>query len=229
MKRLTRLVIVAALLSGLAAAFHLALAAPSGILAVTSFKCDSSGQSFAFSETALISGKYDVDVSFNGDTADAAEGFGVPVTAGGTYSFHGSDKQIQNGTIARVIVDESTVLATTTCTPSPVTFCDLSADGRLNSRCGDRIVVYCNGSQSPPNLDIWVVDSHSEGHELAKLPLATLSALKMGQFTKNMGRGGMIFAGLNAQGDGYAAVRGGPFHATAKGDWAKTFSCKAHS
>lgn len=109
---------------------------------------------------------------------------------------------------------------------SGITWCNLATDGRLNSGCGDRIVAYCNSKVDPANIDLWVIDTESQGHELTTIPLSLLSSVPAGKFVKGLGNSGVIFAGLDADGNGYAALLGGPYGGTAKGDWAKTFTCK---
>jgi hypothetical protein len=108
-----------------------------------------------------------------------------------------------------------------------ITWCDLSSDGRINAKCGDRIVVYCNAKAKPANIDVWIVDNDSKGHELTMILLETFPGLPKGQYIKAMGSSGVFFAGMDANGNGYVALQGGPYGATAKGDWAKEFTCKA--
>lgn len=195
-------------------------------MTVTSLSCNSNNQSVTFSVVTTGSGSFDLDVSIDNIESPEVENInGNSFTAGNSYTFTVQSSLIHSGSLAEV-ENGSPAIASTTCSGGPVTFCNLSADGRVNGLCGDRIAVYCNKTQTPPNVDVWVIDNSSVGHELAKLPLSDLTSVPEGQFAKNLGANGVIFAGSDASGNVYVALQGGPYGGTAKGDWLKTFSCK---
>lgn len=167
-----------------------------------------------------------ISVALDSNHAD----FLVPGQQYFTAPFSASWPAVPVGTLLYIIIGDGTnsLFTTVPCTnPSAgsqnVTFCNLSADGRIDGKCGDRIAVYCNAHATPPNLDVWVIDTSSIGHELAKLPLSSL----VPSLTENLGANGIIHAGSDASGNGWVTLSGGPYGGTGTGDWAKTFKCSA--
>lgn len=164
---------------------------------------------------------YDNGIPFASQTVDPSHPVHAIVqTSTLTAGIH--QIQVISGSCLPAIIPQVVLGSGTT-----VTWCNLSGDGRLNSTCSDRIAVYCNTQDVPPNVDVWVIDNSGQGHELTTIPLPTLSQVPSGTYAKALGANGVVYAGIDANGSGYVALQGGPYNGTALGDWAKTFTCKA--
>src|SRR5205823_1324803 len=102
-------------------------------------------------------------------------------------------------------------------------------DGRVDPRPGDRIAVWCNTRETPPNIVIYGVGDSTNGSHgffLGRFTFVELLAAGKKGITRSAGRGnGLISAVADAQGNFYVAWNGGLFKATGVGDFAKTFSC----
>ncbi len=142
-----------------------------------------------------------------------------------------------NGGLAHVFVADSgpvggTRIATVYVCPSSnssrVTWFD-PGDSRVSGGAGDRIAVYCNAAPSAPdvpNVDVWGMDSTGKGMRLARVFYADLVAAGKKGLTLNLGANGVVYIGVAADGTTlWAAWQGGPYNATATGDFAKVLSC----
>ena len=101
----------------------------------------------------------------------------------------------------------------------------MSGDGRVDAHAGDRLAIWCNTTQKPPNLDVWGIFNDSQGHRLFKFNFADLvKAGPKGEF-KNIEPFGTLFASVDANNNFYVAWFGGPAGATGDKDFAKSFIC----
>lgn len=110
-----------------------------------------------------------------------------------------------------------------------VTWCatQLNADGRIDPRCNDRVVIYCNpATQSKPaSISVWGIDTSSKGHFLSTFNVSDL--LKAGaKGLQSSTQYGSIAAASLSPGTFFASWNGGPWGANGQGDFVKQVSCK---
>jgi hypothetical protein len=98
-------------------------------------------------------------------------------------------------------------------------------DGRVEPRPGDRIAVWCNIAGDPPAIDVWAVGSDSRGFRLTTFKFADLVVAGPKGLTQDLGRNGKLSAMVDDQNNFYVAWNGGPFGATGRDSFAKTFNC----
>jgi hypothetical protein len=105
-----------------------------------------------------------------------------------------------------------------------------SGDNRVDPRPGDRLAVYCNLTDTPPNIVVYgIADNlpdYEKGFFLAQFNVADL--LKAGKtgLTENAGASaGSVSMADDGSGNFYVAWNGGQFHATGQHDFSKSFTC----
>ncbi len=98
-------------------------------------------------------------------------------------------------------------------------------DGRVDPRPGDRVAVYCNTADNPPNLVVYGIDNASHGLWLSKFIFADLVKAGPKGILRKVEPKGSVFAVVDA--NNYFTVQwfGGPAGATGSKDFAKSFTC----
>lgn len=99
------------------------------------------------------------------------------------------------------------------------------ADGRIDGRPGDRVVVYCNASANPATVDVWGVTNDSKGHRLYKFNFADLVVAGSKGILKKVEPLGSVSASVNANNTFVVRWYGGPAGATGAGDFVKIVTC----
>jgi hypothetical protein len=155
--------------------------------------------------------------------------FGQPVPASGTLVLTASFPEQPEGTVlyadtAGSVFGAPFPSASGPCNGNSTKFFD-PRDGRAEPRPGDRIAVWCNIAGDPPAIDVWAVGNDSRGFRLTTFKFADLVKAGPKGVTKDLGRNGKLSAMVDDQNNFYVAWNGGPFGATGKASFAKTFTC----
>ncbi|MCC7447515.1 MAG: hypothetical protein IT324_08875 [Anaerolineae bacterium] len=99
-------------------------------------------------------------------------------------------------------------------------------DKSVSRAAGDRIAIYCNVGDTPPNIDVWGINNQGKGSRLAQISYTELVAAGTNGLVRNLGSNGVLYAGVAGDGKTFWFSRqGGPYNATGKGDFAKTVTC----
>lgn len=99
------------------------------------------------------------------------------------------------------------------------------ADGRIDGKPADRIVIYCNPTATPPSIDIYGIANDGTGFFLARFKFSlVVRSGKRGVLLRPVGKGKISLL-VDANNNFYAAWNGGPYNANGQGDFAKSFTC----
>ena len=158
-----------------------------------------------------ISGAFSTEAAFFGWGSLQAPGTPVHVDVSRTWNVDGTQTSFEDSTIGNCIL-------------APITFFN-PHDGRVNPLPGDRIAVWCNLGATPPNIDVWGIGSDSVGFRLATFNFSDVAKAAGKGLARNLGFNGGVNINMWAANSFYVAWRGGPYHATGQGDFAKNFTC----